>query len=220
MQKQCLSKIIVAICILVSLAACSDGIQQPNIQGYRLSYNGNGNDGGTPPAPVQASPGDRIIVGVNSGYMVKDKCYFSGWNTRSDGGGTSFMPGASLFLESDMALYAQWRPDSEVSKTFYAVTTSETWYRVDTKKLAENEVCIVYGDINSTISLQAAAAMAIAGEYKEKIHKQITAVFGDINYMPANNGKLFLLLLDIIDGYEQSGGYVAGYFDSTHMYQT
>jgi hypothetical protein len=26
--------------------------------------------------------------------------------------------------------------------------------------------------------------------------------------------------LDIIDGYEQSGGYVAGYFDSTHMYQT
>ncbi|MDR0683869.1 MAG: hypothetical protein LBF83_01895, partial [Spirochaetaceae bacterium] len=89
---------------------------------------------------------------------------------------------------------------------------------MDTKKLAENEVCIVYGDINSTISSQAAAA--IAGEYKEKIHKQITDVFGDIDYMPANNGKLFLLLLDIIDGYEQSGGYVAGYFDSTHMYQT
>jgi hypothetical protein len=36
--------------------------------------------------------------------------------------------------------------------------------------------------------------------------------------MPVNNDKLFLLLLDIQDGFTGSGGYVAGYFDSTHMY--
>jgi hypothetical protein len=204
--------------IFLFLSACSNPIPS-GIQYYVLAYSGNGNTQGSPPSPVQALSGTGITVAVNSGYLIKDGHYFAGWNTRPDGSGTSYKPGKSLLLESDTELYARWFPASEGEiKTFYAVTTDNIWYMVDAEKLAENDVCIVYGDVNENISPD--VAEAVAGEYATNIHPKITGVFGDIMYMPNNNGKLFLFLLDIIDGYAGSGGYVAGYFDSSHMFDS
>ena len=34
---------------------------------------------------------------------------FTGWNTKEDGSGTSYMPGTKLTLEDDLTLYAQWQ---------------------------------------------------------------------------------------------------------------
>jgi hypothetical protein len=207
-----------AVIIFLFLSACSDPIQLEN-RYYVLAYSGNGNTQGSPPSPVQALSGTGITVAVNSGYLIKDGHYFAGWNTRPDGSGASYKPGKSLLLESDMKLYARWFPDSEGEiKTFYAVTTDNIWYMADAEKLAENDVCIVYGDVNENISPD--VAEAVAGEYLTNIYPKITGVFGDIMYMPNNNGKLFLFLLDIIDGYAGSGGYVAGYFDSSHMFDS
>ncbi|MDR0689531.1 MAG: InlB B-repeat-containing protein [Spirochaetaceae bacterium] len=202
--------------IFLFLSACSDPIQ-PKTQYYTLAYLGNGNTQGNPPLSAQVLAGTKITVAVNSGYLIKDGHYFAGWNTRPDGSGTSYKPGKSLLLEFDTELYAQWDSNSEREiKTFYAVTTDNIWYMVDTEKLAENDLCVVYGDVNENIS--PATAEVIAGEYAANIYPKITGIFGDIMYMPNNNGKLFLFLLDIIDGYTGSGGYVAGYFDSSHMF--
>ena len=201
--------------VFLFLSACSDPVQSKG-QYYNLAYLGNKSDQGNPPRSVQALAGTEITVAVNSGYLTKDGYYFSGWNTRSDGSGKSYKPGKSLLLKFDMVLYAQWDSNSEREiKTFHAVTTDNIWYAVDAEKLAENSVCIVYGDVNENIPPN--TAEAIAAEYATKIHPKITGVFGDILYMPDNSGKLFLFLLDIIDGYTGSGGYVAGYFDSSHM---
>jgi hypothetical protein len=204
--------------IFLFLSACSDPIQSQS-RYYILAYSGNGNTQGEPPLSIQALSGTEIPVAVNSGYLIKDGYSFAGWNTRHDGSGTSYKPGRSLLLESDMELYAQWYPNPKGEiKTFYAVTTDNVWYMVGAEKLAENDVCIVYGDVNEAVSPE--AAKAIADEYAAHIYPKITGVFGDIMYMPNNSGKLFLFLLDIIDGYTGSGGYVAGYFDSSHMYDS
>jgi hypothetical protein len=80
-------------------------------------------------------------------------------------------------------------------------------YSLQAVHLAENDVCIVYGDYSAKVSLP--TAEEIAREYAERIAPSITGVFG--NYYPANK-KLIILLLDIIDGYsKQDGTYVAGY---------
>jgi hypothetical protein len=93
------------------------------------------------------------------------------------------------------------------------------FYEIRALKLAEGARCLVYA--NTEEALSAGTAMAVANEYDSRIYPKITNAFGD--YMAAGydvdgNGKTILLLLDIKDGYTGSGGYVAGYFDATHLY--
>jgi hypothetical protein len=209
------NRLLVTGIIFLFLSACSNpvGSESPY---YQVVYIGNGNTEGTPPLSVQVISGTGITVAVNSGGLAKAEHHFTGWNTKSDGSGTPYKPGNVVSLKSDMDLYAQWQPGT-ADKTFYATTTDNTWYMVDAEKLAENARCIVYGDVSENISPQ--TAQAIADEYANQIYPKITGAFGEIAYMPpGNGGKLFLFLLDIIDGASGSGGYVAGYFDSTHMF--
>ncbi|MDR1108850.1 MAG: InlB B-repeat-containing protein, partial [Spirochaetaceae bacterium] len=220
MNQKYLRRLVLSGFIFLLLSSCSD-VTQSQGQLYRLVYLGNENTEGTPPASAQALPGTAIIVAVNSGNLTKTERYFAGWNTKPDGSGTFYKPGTSLILEYDLDLYAQWK-DGPVDKTFYAVTVDNQWYTVNAEVLAENDLCIVYGDINEEISPE--AAKAIADEYRTNIYPKITGAFGNISYMSNNRdpadgkAKISLLLLDIIDGAAMSGGYVAGYFDSIHMY--
>ncbi|MDR2758813.1 MAG: InlB B-repeat-containing protein [Spirochaetaceae bacterium] len=214
MYKNYAGKMILSGFVIFLFFAACDNLVQSSDQ-YRLSYNGNGSDEGMPPVAAQVSPGAKVLTAVNSGYLTKDGYYFAGWNTQPDGKGTSYKPGRPLSLDGSMELYAHWVLGT-ADKKFHAVTTDNIWYMVEAKKLSENDCCIVYGDMNENIDIK--AAEAIAEEYKINIHNQIVGVFGYIAYTSDNGGKLILLLLDIIDGYDRSGGYVAGYFDSTHMY--
>ncbi|MFP3089262.1 InlB B-repeat-containing protein [Treponema sp. TIM-1] len=209
--------ILSGLIVFLAFSACANSVQ-PTIQLYRLSYNGNGHDDGTPPQAAQAVPGARINTAVNSGYLTKAGYYFAGWNIQPDGRGASYKPGGPVSLDNHMELYAQWvlLPAEKPLTTFHAVTTGNTWYLVEGVKLVENDFCIVYGDVNENIPPD--VAKNVADQYASEIYPKITGVFGEITYMPVNNGKLFLLLLDIQDGFTGGGGYVAGYFDSTHMY--
>jgi hypothetical protein len=92
------------------------------------------------------------------------------------------------------------------------------FYPVNAQKLAEGSRCVVFADQKAAIS--AGVAWNIAAEFDRNIYSKISGIFGD--YMNAgfdvdSNGKLALLLVDIQDGYTGSGGYVAGYFDPTHL---
>ncbi|GHT89903.1 hypothetical protein FACS1894137_19240 [Spirochaetia bacterium] len=158
---------------------------------------------------MAAKPGGLSNAGNNT---------FAGWNTGSDGGGVYYAAGDTFTMgDDDVSLYAQWAP-STPSKTFNAQSAVDgSWYTLSARKLAEGSYCIVYAD--ETIGIRAAAAEAIVTEYETKIYTQITGAFGAIEDVDGN-GKLIILLLDILDGYSGSGGYVAGYFDPTHMFAT
>ncbi|MBT8037962.1 MAG: M6 family metalloprotease domain-containing protein, partial [Verrucomicrobiae bacterium] len=80
---------------------------------YLVSYNGNGNDGGTAPADGSNpyTSGSSVTVS-GSGTLTLTGHDLSGWTTEAGGGGTSYSPGYTFAIAGDVTLYAQWSPSS------------------------------------------------------------------------------------------------------------
>jgi uncharacterized repeat protein (TIGR02543 family) len=83
----------------------------PIINGdYTLTYNGNGQSGGSLPALTTEYPeGTNITVLGNSGSLAKSGYQFGGWNTAADGSGTNYVGGDTFTIpSSNTTLYAKW----------------------------------------------------------------------------------------------------------------
>jgi uncharacterized protein (TIGR02145 family)/uncharacterized repeat protein (TIGR02543 family) len=111
------------------IVGCGDNGTTPGTGGngagtgttYKVTYDGNGNDGGT--APTDNTPyrsGAEVTV-RNAGSLVKTGYTFSGWNTRPDGNGNSYSAGETFFVTGNTTLYARW---IGASVTTYAVAVS------------------------------------------------------------------------------------------------
>lgn len=81
-------------------------IWEPN--DYTVSYDGNGNSGGSVPTSAQYTYHTNATV-KSKGTLVKTGYSFAGWNTAANGSGTQYDP-ADLFLLGavDVTLFAQW----------------------------------------------------------------------------------------------------------------
>jgi hypothetical protein len=77
------------------------------ITGYTITYVGNGNTDGTVPTGGTFSSSTTI---AGAGTMVKSGYNFSGWNTNSNGAGTTYLAGALYSAGTNLTLYAQWVP--------------------------------------------------------------------------------------------------------------
>lgn len=76
---------------------------------YSVIYAGNGSAAGTEPAPQTFTYGTTVNVSDNSGALEKPGYTFSGWNTASDGSGSTIAAAATgVSLSSDTVLYAKW----------------------------------------------------------------------------------------------------------------
>jgi len=82
---------------------------------YTITYDGNGNSGGTAPTPTTGS--GSVTLATNSGVLAKTGSTFGGWNTAANGTGTSYAIGSTYNLIADITLYAEWTP-SGTSTTF------------------------------------------------------------------------------------------------------
>ncbi|MCM0084402.1 cadherin-like beta sandwich domain-containing protein [Geomonas sp. Red32] len=108
---------------------------------YTVTYNGNGNSGGSAPADG-SSPylnGATVTV-LGAGSLTRSGYQFAGWNTAANGSGTSRAAGATFTMgSSNVTLYAQWSALSSnanlgalavssgtLTPTFAAGTTSYT----------------------------------------------------------------------------------------------
>lgn len=80
---------------------------------YTVTYRGNGHTGGD--APTDATPyytNDPVTVLGNTGNLTKAGYTFGGWNTQSDGGGTTYQPGNTFSMgTANVTLYARWTDD-------------------------------------------------------------------------------------------------------------
>jgi uncharacterized repeat protein (TIGR02543 family) len=83
--------------------------QWEEIPTYNVTYDGNGNTGGT--APVDSNDyqeGDEVTV-LGQSDLVKTGHTFTGWNEESDGSGDAYSAGDTFNMPaSDVTLYAQW----------------------------------------------------------------------------------------------------------------
>lgn len=98
---------------------------------YSLTYNGNGNTGGTAPTGGSYASGTSVTLAA-VGTLVKTGYTFGGWNTNAAGTGTNYNAGASFSMPaSATVLYAKWNctpatisvaPTSGPSGTYVTIT--------------------------------------------------------------------------------------------------
>ena len=74
---------------------------------YTLTYNGNGNTGGTAPSPVTQDY-NTTVAAAGPGTLVRSGYTFTGWNTAANGSGNAYAVGAPFTFTASTTLYAQW----------------------------------------------------------------------------------------------------------------
>ncbi len=72
---------------------------------YTLSFNGNGNTGGSTASKTCAS---GISCSITSNGFTKTGHAFAGWNTKANGTGTNYSNNGSITITADTTLYAKW----------------------------------------------------------------------------------------------------------------
>ena len=82
-------------------------------QWYTVTYNGNGNTGGSVPTDnthyATDGTGTVTVLG-NTGALVRTGYTFTGWNTAANGSGTAYAADATFTIYNNVTLYAQWTP--------------------------------------------------------------------------------------------------------------
>ena len=81
---------------------------------YTLSYNANGGSGSMSSQTV--TEGQAAKLKTNS--FTKNGYYFTGWNTKANGSGTSYSDGAYATFYGNTTLYAQWEKYADPVITF------------------------------------------------------------------------------------------------------
>ncbi|MBO6074102.1 MAG: InlB B-repeat-containing protein [Paludibacteraceae bacterium] len=75
-----------------------------------ITYNGNGNEGGTAPSAEEVLYNTATATYTNTGNMTKTNYAFIGWNDKADGTGNHYDAGANITITANKTLYAEWVP--------------------------------------------------------------------------------------------------------------
>ena len=90
-----------------------------------VTYNGNGNTGGTVPTDDnEYESGDEVTVLGNTGELVKTGYIWSGWNTQADGEGTNYSAGDKFNITASTTLYAMWTPKAITGLAYTGTPTA------------------------------------------------------------------------------------------------
>lgn len=74
-------------------------------------YPNGAQTGSVPPSPNPLlAPGAQYEILDNSGGLIFDGYFFTGWNTRADGTGVFYLPGTLLNVVANTDLFAVWEP--------------------------------------------------------------------------------------------------------------
>lgn len=79
----------------------------PALASYTVSYNVNGGSG-TAPSSQTKYYGKTLTLQPASANPTRNGYTFKNWNTKADGTGTSYSPGANYTANANVTLYAQW----------------------------------------------------------------------------------------------------------------
>lgn len=77
---------------------------------YHIYYDANGGMGKFDGPDVAAGEGAKVCTLSQTG-IAHSGYTFTGWNTKTDGRGTSYAPGDTVVLNGDITFYAQWEKE-------------------------------------------------------------------------------------------------------------
>ncbi len=83
-----------------------------------------GDNGATGTVPTLSAQQDTLITVPPGADLTRPGYSFAGWNTETDGSGTSYAAGQSVALTAPIELFAQWRALPAVSVQFSLGTSS------------------------------------------------------------------------------------------------
>ncbi len=193
---------------------------QWSINSYTVTYDGNGNTGGS--APVDGSSpynfGSTVTVLANTGNLTKTGYIFLGWNTAADGNGTSYNASGTATFNlgaANVVLYANWAlpfyegfdytVGSNVGGTTSG-TSSNNW----TNHSGTGAVTVTSGSLNYT-GLQASTGNKVRlpgsnGTVSSDINRAISVPSG-------STVAYYSMLLNVADNAQLNAGgdYFAGF---------
>ncbi len=99
---------------------------------YSIIYNGNNNDDGGVPVESRTYMTDSsVTVKDNYNGLTQSGYNFWKWNTVPNGSGTDYLPGSTLTMgTSDVELYAQWFPITNLSISIDPSSPAESYVQV------------------------------------------------------------------------------------------
>jgi hypothetical protein len=115
-----------------------------------VTYDGNGNTGGTVPASQLETIGSSVTLATNTGALVKTGNTFAGWNTLANGTGTSYAAGASVTFDGSLPLYAKWTTGT-LSVNFISITASRKTANVQVNWKVGNEINIDHYEVERSV---------------------------------------------------------------------
>ena len=119
----------------ISITYTSGGTQPST---YSVTYNANGATSGTVPTDNTEydDTNNTVTVLGNTGSLAKTGYTWSGWNTKADGTGTSYVAGDTFTISANTTLYAKWTvnthnitmPDADTYGSYTASATTSVAY--------------------------------------------------------------------------------------------
>ncbi len=116
--------------------------------GPTVTYNANGGSGNVPIDSTTYESGSTATV-LGSGNLSFDGYHFAGWNTRSDGTGTTYQEGNTFSISDNVILYAQWEQHSYINST---VTFEWSDDLSSCTASATCDVCVEKSEFNCNVS--------------------------------------------------------------------
>ncbi len=116
-----LTTLFMALSLVIFVAACGGGGGgASSTPTYTVTYDGNGNTGGSVPSDTtNYEQGQTVTVLGNTGNLVKSGYSFAGWNTQADGNGTAYAQGLTFAMGSaNVVLYAKWTANPTYTVTY------------------------------------------------------------------------------------------------------
>ncbi|MFH0799934.1 MAG: InlB B-repeat-containing protein [Pseudomonadota bacterium] len=120
---------------------------------YTVTYDGNYNTGGTAPTDTTTYvPGQIVTIPGNAGNLARTDYAFSGWNTRDDGGGTTYTQGQTFTIGSaNVTLYARWTNSPTYTVTYDGNTNTGGAVPTDTTNYEQDMAATVLANTGTLV---------------------------------------------------------------------
>jgi uncharacterized repeat protein (TIGR02543 family) len=119
-----------------------------NDNAHTVTYNGNGNTGGSVPTDANRYKAGFIVTVLgNTGTLVKTGFTFAGWNTNAAGTGTNYTQADTFTMgSSNIILYAKWTINPTYTVTYDGNGNTSGEAPVDTTNYEVGESVTVLGN--------------------------------------------------------------------------
>lgn len=95
------------------------GAYESQVTSYKVAYDKNGATTGDVPSNMFYEKGDTVTIQGNSGKLMRKGYTFTGWDTQSDGQGTTYKADETFLIgAANVTLYAKWTKNPTYTVTY------------------------------------------------------------------------------------------------------